>query len=332
MRYFLLFLVLSSSVVNAQFAENNFVIEDDSANVIQNETKIEASKNKNVLDVFISLVIPGWSFFKKKEYVKGATFVAVDIAAISGCVYFNKKGDEELERSEKFADKYYSTDKFEEFSDTIIHSDDFLLNPHIIPYSDSIGHVFKYDENGKVIKDLNYYEMIGKYQKFAQGWSDVSMNYKDIVKKYGNIYIPQMKGDSVRVYNSKFPASNNTANYLQLKDDNSSRYVLQNEMTERDFSMMVPLENFYFGQSQHALHYMEIRDRSNTYNQYADMMLWVIAVNHLTSFGFSIYHMITDNKIEPQAEEKVSKIKNLRIYPVVNLEEKSRGVNLQWSF
>jgi len=325
----LFLLIIFFSSIFAQFGNANISIEDDSTLISKEKPKISQRKEKNILDAFISLVVPGWSFFKKKEYVKGAAFVATDVATITGFVYYSKKGASELQRSKDYADKYYNVENFEEFNDTVMHSNSFMLNPNIIPYSDTVGHIFEYDKDGNVIKDLNYYEMIGKYEKFVQGWSDVSPNYNSIIDSYGNVYIPKMKGDSVEIYDSKYPNSLN--NKYILIDNKSTHFVLQDEMIEFNKAMMVPIEHFYFGRSQRALDYMEIRDLSNKYNTYADMMIWVLAINHLTSFGFSIYHIISDDNFsEENNEDKM--VSSFTINPIINFNTQTKGLDIVWNF
>lgn len=161
----------------------------------------EASNKKSpLLAGGLSLLLPGAGEFYSESYLKSAIFLAIEAAAITIAVSYDKKGDNQTDKYEDFANahwdvKKYAADVVNQVSEIPQHTPDELLI---------------YDNNGNVIwSKLNsleekysigthkldpygtqqFYEMIGKYDQFHSGWAEdgfTSAQIKERVTYYMN--------------------------------------------------------------------------------------------------------------------------------------------------
>lgn len=161
----------------------------------------------------LSLAVPGAGEFYAENYWKAALFLAVDIAAWTLAYSFDKKGDDQTEFFENFADQHWSVRRYAEYArDNLVPaSERGNYADLIIPGTDGrppwqqvnwntlnrmeravslTGEGKYYSHTLAPYSDQQYYEMIGKYKQFNQGWDDspLSYNYPDPVTPNFNYY------------------------------------------------------------------------------------------------------------------------------------------------
>lgn len=85
---------------------------------IQNEaeTMSEVHRKSPWLAAGLSLVLPGAGEFYAENYWKAALFLAIDVAAWGLAYSFDRKGDNQTEFFQGYANQHYSVVKYAEFS------------------------------------------------------------------------------------------------------------------------------------------------------------------------------------------------------------------------
>jgi hypothetical protein len=134
----------------------------------------------------LSLVVPGAGEFYAESYWKAAAFFAVEAALWTFAYIKDKKGDDQTEFFEGYADKNWSARQYAEW--TLAHAT--MINPGVDLQNHMDVLVGDAGVNWDALNDLErdignwyshtlprygeqqYYELIGKYQQYYQGWSD----------------------------------------------------------------------------------------------------------------------------------------------------------------
>jgi len=154
-------------------------------------SSIVFKKRSVILSAGMSLIIPGAGQFYNEDYWKTAIFVAIEAAAIVTAVVYNKKGNEQTESYEDFANSpdgwdvnYYADWSVKHASriNPVIQEGDDVLQGVV----DNEGNLISWNKLNELesaiggyyshrlapYDDQQYYEMIGKYQQFNPGWND----------------------------------------------------------------------------------------------------------------------------------------------------------------
>jgi hypothetical protein len=157
----------------------------------------EPKEKKSVaLAGLMSLVIPGAGEFYTGKYLESAIFFAVDVAAITVAVSYQKKGDNKTNEFQDYANQHWDVVKYAKWmlykmgKDTnvawINHTYDAStanLKPwqrildwkQLNNYEDSLSFSHRLEPYG----DQQYYELIGKYREYNAGWDAYDFNNKD---------------------------------------------------------------------------------------------------------------------------------------------------------
>ena len=185
---------------------------DRSEKINKDATKnINENKKSPLLAGALSFVIPGAGEFYSENYIKSAVFVAVEAAAITIGLIYDKKGNDQTNFFQNYAELNWSVLRYAQW--TLIHLKE--LNPNLNP----IDYQNKVIQNGKVNWDeLNklendvagrdgrdgkvpgsyyshrlpkygeqqYYELIGKYPQFNVGWNDFGNGDLNTPYAYGD--------------------------------------------------------------------------------------------------------------------------------------------------
>ena len=144
----------------------------------------------------LSLVVPGAGEFYADNYWRSAAFFAVEIAAWTVAYIYDKKADRQNDFFQSFADQHWSVVRYGQYAET-------ALNPPNKPYNWLIPNTegaypwqrVNWAELNRMERDIGgyyshtlprygeqqYYELIGKYPQFNQGWDDSppTFNYGD---------------------------------------------------------------------------------------------------------------------------------------------------------
>ncbi len=135
-----------------------------------NPDDLRAAKIRNF---FKSLILPGWGQISEGHYIRAGSFIAAEIAAISGYRILYTDGEQMEADYKDYADEHWSflawiangTDP-----DGDVACNGRFIRTHEMPYSVIDGTPLPY-------RDHHYYENIGKYPEFICGWDDFSQSY-----------------------------------------------------------------------------------------------------------------------------------------------------------
>jgi hypothetical protein len=163
----------------------------------------------------LSVVLPGAGEFYAESYWKAAAFLAVDITAWVIAYHNDKKGDDQTNFFQNYADQNWSAVQYAQFS----HDQFLSLIPQerqsrytmsqLVPRStgrpwervdwarlNEFEREISATSEGKFYShtlppygDQQYFELIGKYQQFYQGWNDADpllTNYELIDQRLKN--------------------------------------------------------------------------------------------------------------------------------------------------
>jgi len=107
--------------------------------------------------LLFSLTVPGSGEIYAKSWIKGLVFVGIETGAWVIYAVHQHKGND-LERDyTAYADKYWSAAVWTQWWESLSEEDQQVYSHHELPET----------------KTQQYYEMIGKYQKYNAGWDDV---------------------------------------------------------------------------------------------------------------------------------------------------------------
>ncbi|MDP2303618.1 MAG: hypothetical protein Q8N03_14465 [Ignavibacteria bacterium] len=146
---------------------------------------VSTDKKNPMIAGLLSLVLPGAGEFYTGEYLKAAIFLGLEVAIVTTALTYDKKGDDQTEVFEGFADQNWSVVKYAEW--LIRHeSASIPINPNqsLPPWErvnwDSLN-AYEKKFSHKLPKhgDQQYYELIGKYPQYSPGWNAFDPNEPD---------------------------------------------------------------------------------------------------------------------------------------------------------
>ena len=177
----------------------------------------EAARRKSPwLAAGMSILVPGAGEFYAGDYWKSAAFFAVDVALWIFAYNYDKKGDRQTDFFQNFANQNWSVVKYAQYAQD-------NLTPPNGPYNWLIPNTegrppwdrVNWSELNRMEQDIGgyyshvlppygqqqYYELIGKYPQFNQGWDDSgpTFNYGDPLTPHFLWYADQ-RGQANRYY------------------------------------------------------------------------------------------------------------------------------------
>jgi hypothetical protein len=195
MKNTLIIVILLSSLVNAQTVNNKLsgVLAFDSKTTFEatysyNNPKDEKNNKKSVLLAgVLSFAVPGAGEIYAENYYMAGLFIAIEAAAITTGLVYDKKGDDQTTFYHNYANENWDVLRYAKWTINNLSSLNSQLNP------DNYAGLF-YDNGTKVnwqilnkletdiggwyshklpsFGEQQYYELIGKYPQFNSGWSD----------------------------------------------------------------------------------------------------------------------------------------------------------------
>ena len=151
----------------------------------------------------LSLAIPGAGEFYTERYWEAAAFLAADVAAWVLAYSYDKKGDRKTDFFQNYANEHWSPVRYAEWT----RDNASQINPNVTGQYAVINadNSVNWSELNRLERDLGkwyshtlppygeqqYYELIGKYQQFYQGWDDGDPNlltYESITQRLGSGY------------------------------------------------------------------------------------------------------------------------------------------------
>lgn len=148
----------------------------------------------------LSLVVPGAGQVYDGGYWKAALFFAVEVGAWAMAYHYDKKGDQQTDYFQGYADQHWNVVQYGQYTEG-------NLKPPHSPYNWRIPGTegrppweqVNWAELNRMERDIGgyyshtlplhgeqqYYELIGKYPQFGQGWDDANLSLPpdyDIIK------------------------------------------------------------------------------------------------------------------------------------------------------
>ena len=237
MMYFAIILFLTLNISNyAQLPETektDFVLtgnlREDSKNILKTESRtnlnlhFDESQKKPFLAGVLSLILPGAGEFYSESYIKAGVFLALEAAAITTAIVYDKKGDDQTSVYQHFADRNWDVSKYaawlwnnrealgipnthgiNSIDEIIINNDPNLAYWERVDFSKLNLLESKFSHRLPKHGDQQYYEMIGKYPQYNHGWVD---QLNDNTPQYNEILTPMfhnyslMRGEANNFYN-----------------------------------------------------------------------------------------------------------------------------------
>ncbi len=217
------FIILSVLIVFNVYGQKGNVVISNSMNLDNQISKqiikkefssrkgnINKEKRSPLLAGVLSFAVPGAGAVYNNQYLKAAIYLGVEIAAIAIGVTYDKKGDDQTEFFQDYANKHWSVKRYAQWTLANAQRINPLVNPDEYNVFDNNGNV-NWTELNRLEGDLGgyyshrlapygdqqYYEMIGKYSQFNVGWDEFGddpnkpFNYGDPLTKQFEYYSEQ---------------------------------------------------------------------------------------------------------------------------------------------
>jgi len=114
---------------------------------------------------FLSLILPGAGQIYAGAKVRGLVMIGIEAALWTSYLYHNAQARDKEDEYKAYADRYYDRSRYQEFLD----QDVLPYHPKDTPDGDFLrNNFFILPEE----KNQQYYEDIGKYDKYIMGWDD----------------------------------------------------------------------------------------------------------------------------------------------------------------
>jgi hypothetical protein len=163
---------LSHTNLLSDFKQNK----PDFSSVYENTQK---KKKKSVgLGVVLSALLPGAGEFYGENYLKAGIFFGIELLAWGTYLYFERKGDKKTDEYYAYADQYWSINEYARFLKNNNFRENSQINPDeqnraILEEQIRICERANFSHTLPEYKSQQYYELIGKYQNFQGGWTNL---------------------------------------------------------------------------------------------------------------------------------------------------------------
>lgn len=151
--------------------DNNFRTAEDNLQV--------KKKKKSVgLGVLLSALIPGAGEFYGENYLKAGIFFGIEVLAWATYAYFQTKGNSQQDEYMAYADKYWDVRTYARWLKNEGFEESSAINPDE-PNRDILREQIMVCERANFSHTMpeygsqQYYELIGKYQNFQAGWTNL---------------------------------------------------------------------------------------------------------------------------------------------------------------
>jgi len=225
-----------------------------------------SSEKKSVfLAGLMSLVVPGTGEIYAGDYLKAGIFMAVEAAVITTALIYDKKGDDQTDKFEGYADENWSVVKYAKWLNTHRNAQIAIdeTTPGLKPWERvdwNQLHIYESEFSHKLPNhgDQQYYELIGKYQQYSGGWNDFDPNDPEFHNLSPNfLFYSSMRGEANDLYNiaSKAVIGLYINHFLSMLDAawsviNYNKDIAMNVRFERtefaDHSELIPTLNLKF--------------------------------------------------------------------------------------
>jgi len=136
-------------------------------------------KKKSVaLGVILSAIIPGAGEFYGEDYLKAGIFFGVEVLAWSYFIYFENKGNNKEEEYQAYANKYWDVRTYARWLKNEGFPENGGINPdepdlNVLREQIMVCERANFSHTMPEYYSQQYYELIGKYQNFQGGWTNL---------------------------------------------------------------------------------------------------------------------------------------------------------------
>lgn len=137
-------------------------------------------KKKSVgLGVLLSALIPGAGEFYGEDYLKAGIFFGVELLAWGTYFYFDSKGDNQTEEFQSYADQYWDVHTYARWLKDEGFQESGGINPDepnrdILREQIMVCERANFSHTMPEYESQQFYELIGKYQNFQAGWTNLA--------------------------------------------------------------------------------------------------------------------------------------------------------------
>lgn len=146
------------------------------SSVFENTQK---KKKKSVgLGILFSALVPGTGELYGENYLKAAIFFGVELLAWGTYFYFDGKGNSKTDEYYAYADQYWSVNTYAQWLVDMGFPESSQINPNeqnrtVLEEQIRICERRNFSHTLPIYKSQQYYELIGKYQNFQAGWTNL---------------------------------------------------------------------------------------------------------------------------------------------------------------
>ncbi len=223
---------------------------DYSSALIPDNSKNYDERKKSVwLAAGLSAVVPGAGEFYSGSYIKSAVFIAIEAAAITAGLIYNKKGDNQTDFFQNYADQHWSVNRYAQW--TIYHIPN--LNPNLQ----------KTANDYPLLRDNNQTDLRAYYAQLNQLERDVAGNGDNVVGMYYSHQLPFHGEQQYYELIGKYPQFN--VGWDDFGNDVTKAYSYGDPLTP------------------HFIYYSDERGKANDYYNVAAKAVLIVVINHIVS-------------------------------------------------
>ncbi|NOS83769.1 MAG: hypothetical protein HOP31_01410 [Ignavibacteria bacterium] len=166
--------------VQPQIKENLLSLNSEKINFIGAEDNLQVKKKKKSvgLGVLLSALIPGAGEFYGENYLKAGVFFGVELLAWATFAYFESKGNKKEDEYQAYADQYWDVRTYARWLKNEGFNESSGINPDepnrdILREQIMVCERANFSHTMPEYESQQYYELIGKYQNFQAGWTNL---------------------------------------------------------------------------------------------------------------------------------------------------------------
>jgi hypothetical protein len=165
--------ILSDAVSGKKYSSLNIA-------QVKDNVSPPVTKEKSIwLGIALSALLPGAGEFYGKSYVKAAIFFGVELLSWGAFAFYQIKGDDQTDKFQKYADQYWSVRQYAQWLVSEGFPDVGGINPNepdleVLRQQIAVCERANFTHTLPPYGSQQYYELIGKYQNFQAGWTNLA--------------------------------------------------------------------------------------------------------------------------------------------------------------
>lgn len=158
---------------------NFTAVETDNFKAAEDNLQVKKKKKSVGLGVLLSALLPGAGEFYGENYLKAGIFFGIEVLAWATFAYFESKGNTKQDEYIAYADKYWDVRTYARWLKNEGFDESSGINPDE-PNRDVLREQIMVCERANFSHTMpeygsqQYYELIGKYQNFQAGWTNLN--------------------------------------------------------------------------------------------------------------------------------------------------------------